>query len=102
MSSAVALALAAIGTFAIRYGSVRLGARRALSIRTTLALRHAAVGVLALLAVGSAPASRTGGAPAASAIAVVVTTVVARRSRSMTATMAAGIGAYALATALWG
>ena len=54
MSSAVALLVAAAGTFALRYGSVRALAHRQIPPAVEDTLRHAALAVIAALVVASA------------------------------------------------
>ena len=103
MSAAVALLIAAAGTFALRYGSVRALAQRRIPPAVEGALRHAALAVIAALVVASLPSSGRMGLPSAGAVvALMAAAVVARRTRNITAAIAVAMVFYATAAALPG
>ena len=101
MSSAVALLVAAAGTFALRYGSVRALAHRRIPPAVEDTLRHAALAVIAALVVASLPSSGGAGLPPVGAVvALVAATVVARRTRNITVAITVAVVVYAAAVAL--
>jgi branched-subunit amino acid transport protein len=103
MTWLAALVLAGIGTFALRFGSVRSFEERTMRPVVTRMLRHAALAILASLAITNLPhATAADGPTAASIIGLAVTVVAARRLSNLTAIMAIGIGAYAATAALTG
>jgi branched-subunit amino acid transport protein len=101
VSGFVALIITAAGTFAIRTGSVQAFQERAMSPVVTRVLRHAALAILASLAVSSLP-SAAGGIEAPSLVGLVATVVAARRFSNLAVVMAVGIAAYAGAGAVIG
>jgi branched-subunit amino acid transport protein len=101
MNAAAALLAASLGTFAIRQVSVRVLAHRALSPAIGIALRHAALGVMAALVVSSSPSAGRLGVPSPAAVAgIAASAVVARSTRNIAASTAMGILTFAGATAI--
>lgn len=97
MTAVAGLCLAAVGTYAMRLGSVRLFGSRPVPTVPARLLRHAALGIMASLAVASLPGSASaGGVTAAGVAGVAAVVVAARRSTDITVIMAVGVAAYAL------
>lgn len=97
MSAIVGLCLASVGTYAMRIGSVRLFGSRPLPAAATRILRHAALGVMASLAISSlTDPGGAGGVTAAGLAGVAAVVVASRRCGDLTTVMAVGVAAYAL------
>lgn len=93
MSWAAALVLASAGTFAIRFASsAGLGALQ-LSVRGQRILRHAAIGILAAMAVSTLPADATGSA-IPSVVALAATGLALTRTKNLAVAMAVGVAGY--------
>jgi branched-subunit amino acid transport protein len=97
MTAVAALTIAAAGTYLLRHASVRAFASRTMPKRLISALRHAALAIIAAIAVAGLPGnSGFGGLTTASALALTIAVVVARR-HNMTITIVATVSASALA-----
>jgi branched-subunit amino acid transport protein len=98
MGPLLAVALAGVGTYLLRAGSVRLFGARAVPRRVDQVLRHAAVGVMATLIVtGLAQRPSIGAITAPQAAGLLCAVVAARRTNNTTVVMAAGLTAYVVA-----
>lgn len=93
MTPVVAVAIAALGLFAVRTGTVQLTRRAPLPASASTRLRHAGIAVLGGLAVGSIVSAPSAEAPALIAAAVAAV-VVARRTTSPTVVMAVALLAH--------
>jgi branched-subunit amino acid transport protein len=91
-----ALLLASAGTYLIRVGAVRAFDVREVRPPVARMLRLAGLGTMASLVVSSLPVSSgTLRLDAPSGVGLLAATLVARRTGSATAIMAAGVAAYA-------
>jgi branched-subunit amino acid transport protein len=101
MNAAAALLAASLGTFALRQISVRVLAHRQLPPAVWVALRHAALAVMAALVVSASPPTGRPGMPSlAAAAGMAATAIVARRTKRIAASIAIGIVTYAAARAI--
>lgn len=97
MRAVVALCLAAVGTYAIRLGSVRAFGSRPVPPVAARVLRHAAIGIMSSLAISSLPGSGSTAALTAAAVAGAAAVVVAaQRLGNMAAVMAIGVAVYGI------
>lgn len=98
MNAIAGLCLAAVGTYAMRLGSVRLFGSRPVPARAARVLRHAALAVMASLAVASLPGTggAGGGVTAAGVAGAAAVVVASRRSTAIAVIMAIGVATYAL------
>lgn len=101
MNAAAALVIATLGTFALRALSVRAFATRDLDDRFALALRSAALAIIAALAVRSLPkGAGTSGLPHAALAGIVVAVVAGRRLRSLALVILLAVATYSGAVAI--
>jgi branched-subunit amino acid transport protein len=97
MTAVAALTIAAAGTYLLRHASVRAFASRTMPKRLISALRHAALAIIAAIAVAGLPGkSGVWGLTTANVFALTIAVVVARR-HNMTITILATVGAYTVA-----
>lgn len=102
MNAAAALTIAAGGTYLLRHASVRAFASRTMPERVVSALRHAALAIIAAIAVAELPGKGGfGGLTTANVLALGIAVVVARR-HSMTTTILATASAYTIANLAMG
>jgi len=97
MTSFAALLVAALGTYALRSGSVPAFTTRTLQDRNAVLLRHAALAIMASLTIASLPGPA--GNPQvtlASSTALAVAVLVARRVSDTTAIIGLAVAAYTL------
>ena len=97
MTAVAALSIAAAGTYLLRHASVRAFASRPMPDRGVSALRHAALAIIAAIAVAGLP-GRTGFSSLTipSVLALTTAVVVARRHNT-TITILATVTAYTVA-----
>jgi len=102
MTAVAALTIAAAGTYLVRHTSVRVFASRTMPERAVSAFRHAALAIIAALAVAGLPGkSGFGGLTTANVLALAIAVVVARR-HNMTITILATLSAYTVAALAMG
>ena len=97
MTAVAALSLAAAGTYLLRHASVRAFASRTIPDRGVSALRHAALAIIAAIAVAGLP-GRTGfGSLTIANVLALTTAVVVARRHNIPITILATVTAYTVA-----
>lgn len=103
MNALAAFLLASLGTYALRHVSARALANRQLPPVIGVVLRRAALAVMAALVISSLPQAQELGAHSASAIAgLAAAAIVARRTESVSTSLAIGIAVHVATTAITG